>query len=288
MQCLTCFWIVSVIASLISAGCTTPTPPPVTERPEPRIRKPATVDSPTTANVHTTAFTPGHFQYDFQTHSITRVLAGDSTHLADSTHVIGILRATLVAGPTRSTVLAHVEADSTSVTTGNGTSVPVSQREVFTFTIDTQTGEVAPTNQEGTRDCMKDGMDRSPLYGREVLPSIPIPTVQTWTDTIHTSTCRGGVFLLITRIASYSRLPSPDSVSQLLRLTQFEITGNGRQWDQKVEVSGGGTSSDTLRLTGSPLRLHEVTGSSQTKLLFRTQLRVQEFIQTSTTRITLR
>jgi hypothetical protein len=288
MQCLTRLWIVSVIGFLVLAGCTTTTPPPATERPEPRIRNPAVVDSSMIANIHTTAFTPGRLQYDFQTSSITRALAGDSTHRADSAHVIGILTATLTAGPSRNTVVARIEADSISVTTGSGTSVPVSSSELFVFTIDTRSGRVAPANKEATQDCTKRGVDSSPLYGREVLPSIHIPAVQMWTDTAHTSTCRGGVLLAITRIASYTRLPSPDSIPQLLRSTQFQINGNGRQWDQKIEVSGDGISTDTLRLSGSPLRLREVTGSSQTKLLFRTQLRVQEFIQTSTAHIALR
>ena len=288
MQCLTRVWIVGVIGFLVLAGCSTTTLPPVTERPQPRTQNPAAVDSSTTANVHTTAFTPGRLQYDFQTSSITRALAGDTAHRADSTHVIGILTATLTAGSSRNTVLARIEADSVSVTTGGGTSIPVSSSELFVFTIDTRTGRVAPANQEATQDCMKRGVDSPPLYGREVLPSIHIPAVQTWTDTAHTSTCRGGVLLAITRIASYTRLASPDSMPQFLRSTQFQITGNGRQWDQKIEVSGDGISTDTLRLSGSPLRLREVTGSSETKLLFRTQLRVQEFIQISTAHIALR
>jgi len=283
-----CRWVRNAISLLVLAGCTSAPPPLITERPEPRVRKPAAGDSASIVTVNASAFMPGQLRYDFQTFSVTRALAGDSTHRVDSTHVTGNFTTTFVAGPSRNTVLARVEPDSISITIGSGTSTPIPSSEALFFTIDTQTGQVTSNYKEVARDCTKGRMDSSPIYGREVLPTLQIPAVQTWTDTVHNLTCRGGALLTITRVASYTRLQSPDSTSQLMRLTQFHITGNGRQWDQKVDVFGDGTSIDTLRLTGSPPRLRDVTGTSQTKLLFRTELRVQEFIQTSTTHIALR
>ena len=289
VRCLTHYWIRSAIAGfLLSAGCTTATPPPITQRPAPGIPKPAAVDSPTTVNVYASVYTPGRLQYDLQIFSIARVVTGDTAHRTDSTHVTAILTITLTAGPTRNTVIARVQPDSVSVTPGSGTSVPIPRGDPLIFTIETQTGQVTSTSQEVARDCTKGDTDSSPIYGREVLPSIHTPMVHPWTDTVHTTICRGGVSLAITRIASYTQLQSPDSTSQLARVTQFRIAGSGRQWDQQIEVLGEGTSTDTLRLSGSPLRLREVTGSSQTKLSFRTQLRTQEFIQTSTTHLALR
>jgi len=277
----------STIACLVVAGCTTTTSPRVTQRPEPGIEKPAR-DRSTPVNVDVSTYTPGRLQYYLQTFSVVHVTAGDSLHRADSTHLTGILTATLAAGRAHNTVIAHVQSDSVSVATGSGTSIPLPPSESLTFTIDTQTGRVVPANQEVPRDCTTGSADSSPIYGREVLPTIHTRVAQTWIDTLYTSTCRGGALLTIARIASYTQLPSRDSVLQFLRLTQFQITGNGHQWNQKIEVSGEGTAADTLHVSGSPLRLQEVSGSSQTKFSFRTQLRTQDFTQTSTTRITLR
>ena len=278
----------SITACLVIAGCTTTTSPRVPQRPRPGIEKPS-LDPSTPVNMDVSTYTPGRLQYYLQTFSVVHVTAGDSLPRADSTHLTGILTATLAASPARNTVIAHVQSDSVSVATGSGTSIPIPPSELLAFTIDTQTGRVAPANQDVLRDCTTGSADSSPIYGREVLPSIHTQAAaQTWIDTLYTSTCRGGALLTIARIASYTQLPSPDSSLRFLRLTQFQITGNGRQWDQKIEVSGEGTATDTLHLSGSPLRLQEVSGSSQTKFLFRTQLRIQEFTQTSTTRITLR
>lgn len=270
------------------AACTTARLTPAPERPEPGVQKPTAGDSSTLVRVSASPFTAGRLKYDFRTFSIARAVGGDSAHRADSSVVVGILTATLVADSSRNTMLARVKSDSVSVTTGNGTSVPILPSELLVFAIDTRTGRVIQTNQEPTRDCTTGGLDSSPIYGREVLPSIGVLTIQTWVDTVHTSMCRGGVLLTITRVASYTRMQSPDSAMQLLRSTQFHITGGGRQWDQKIEVSGEGTSIDTLRLGGFPIRLREVTGSSQVQLSFRTQLRTQEFVQASTTHIALR
>src|SRR6478672_6856932 len=78
VRCLTHYWIKSVIAGfLLSAGCTTATPPPITQPPAAAIPKPAAVDSPTTANVYASVYTPGQLQYDFQIFSIARVVTGD-------------------------------------------------------------------------------------------------------------------------------------------------------------------------------------------------------------------
>ena len=287
-RCLTRVWISHTTACFILASCTATTTPRVTRRPEPVPGKSAQIDSSLPVNVDASAYTPGRLQYELQSSSAVHVTAGDSTRRADSTRLTGIITATLVASPAQNTVTARVESDSISVATGGSTSIPIPSGEPLIFSINTQNGQVTPVNQQVRRDCTIGDADSPPIYGREVLPSIHARTVQTWVDTLYTSTCRGGALLNITRIAAFTRLPPSDSVVRLLRLTKFQITGNGRQWDQKIEVSGEGTAADTLRMSGSPLRLQEVSGSSEMKLSFRTQLRAQEFIQTSTTRLTLR
>ena len=271
------------------AGCTSTTRQPAVDKPEPTLQKPITTDSSTGRDVYATPYAPGHLQYDLQIFSETRAFAGDSVHRSDSTRVIGLITTTFATGSHRNTAIVRVEFDSVSVIRGSGTSVPLRANGSLTFTINTQIGEVEPTNQVRLDSCSKEDLESSPIDGREVLPTIhTLATPNTWTDTLSTSTCRGGALLRITRIASYTRVESPDSTLHIARITQFQITGNGQQWNQRIEVSGDGTSTDTLRLGGFPLRLLDVAGSSQTRLIFKTELRLQQFIQTSRTHIVMR
>ncbi len=273
----------------IVAGCTSTTRQPTVDKPEPTLQKPITTDSSTGRDVYTTPYAPGQLQYDLQIFSVARAFDGDSVHRSDSTRVIGLITTTFATGSRRNTAIVRVEFDSVSVIRGSGTSVPIRASRSLTFTIDTQTGEVEPTNQARLDSCSKEDLESSPIDGREVLPTIhTLATPNTWTDTLSTSTCRGGALLRITRIASYTRVESPDSTLHIARIAQFQITGNGQQWNQRIEVSGDGTSTDTLRLGGFPLRLLDVAGSSQTRLVFKTELRLQQFIQTSRTHIVMR
>jgi hypothetical protein len=277
------------IGFCIFAGCVAHTLPSAAKSSRPVTADPTLVDSSsTTSKASAILYQPGQLQYDLSTFSVVQALASDSTHHADSSRIVGILTTRLTVGPTHNVVTAVVQPDSVSLTIGSGTSVPIPSSAPFVFTIDTRTGRVVPNKQETARDCRQNRAESSPLYGGEVLPAIYVPAVDTWTDTVQTFSCRGGALLEITRIASYKRLQSTDSTPDLIRSTQFQITGSGYQWDQKIEVSGEGTSIDTLHLGGSPLRLQKVVGNSRAILLFRTQSRAQEFSQTATTHITLR
>jgi hypothetical protein len=270
---------------VLAIGCTSATTPQVKPSPASGQRKSTQADS-SALNPDRTAYALGRLQYDLHNSSVVLAIAGDSSHQADSTRLVGIVTATLATAPTHNTILARVQFDSGLVTHGSGTSVPIPPSSAAAFTLNTQTGQVA--HEEGAQDCTTRGVDSSPISGREVLPIIHAPAEFTWVDTLQTSTCRSGTLLSITRIEAYARLQASDSTLQLSRFTQFQITGNGHQWGQQIKVSGHGTAIDTLRLDRLPLRLREIVGSSQIKLSFTTALRLQEFIQTSTTHIVLR
>ena len=285
---LTCVPLECITVLLFLVGCTTAPTPRATPRPEPGVGNPAPIDPSRPVNLDASTYMPGQLHYDLQIFSTVHTTTPDSTHRTDSTRLTGVITAILVGGLTRKTVSARVQSDSVSVATGGGTSVSLPLSEPVTFSIDTETGRVEPVDKEVRRDCTIPGAENSPISGREVLPTIHTKASQTWADTVYTSMCRGGAFLIITRIATFTQLQSSDSILRLLRLTQVQITGNGYQWEQKINVSGEGTATDTLLVSGSPLRLQEVSGNSQTKFTFKTPLRAQEFIQTSTTHIALR
>jgi len=274
----------SIALSAIVAGCVAHKPPSTIE--PPGVVKSVAADSaPITPSISSTLYQPGELHYDLQIFSVVQAFGGDSTHRADSSRIGGIITTSFTTGPERNVVTARVQSDSLSLTAGSGTSVPLPNTGQFVFAIDTRTGHIMPNSQEMLQDCSQAGPESSPLYGREVIPAIR-SKVDVWNDTLQSSACRGGVVLSVRRIVSYKQ--SADSTLRLFRSTQFHITGSGHQWGQKIEVSGEGTSRDTLRMGGSPLRIQGVVGSSQATFVFRSPLRTQEFTQTTTTRIALR
>jgi hypothetical protein len=266
-------------------GCTGQSSSPssgVTGAPTPKVTPP---DS-TNANRISSAsiYQPGQLRYALQISSVIQASAGDSSHRIDSTRVAANVLASFAAGVSEEEITASVQPESLSTTTGAGTSVPMLPGVPLVFRINIRSGHVVPNN--APRDCDQDSV-QSALQGTEVLASIPLLARDAWTDTSTTATCRGGVLLILTRVASYTQLQSPDRGRQLLRSTRVSISGTGYQWGQKVDVSGDGNSVDTLRLGGLPPRLQQLTGSSRLRLQFRAPLKTEEFIQTAATRLSL-
>src|SRR5689334_24442923 len=97
MQCLTCLRV-GMAGFFIATACTPATRQPTVDKPEPKSQKPITTDSSMGRHVYATPYAPGRLQYDLQIFSVTRLLAGDSAHHSDSTHVICLISTTLAAG----------------------------------------------------------------------------------------------------------------------------------------------------------------------------------------------
>lgn len=271
------------------AGCAMHVPSSTAESPRTGGVKSSVADSsPIVSTVSTSPYQPGELRYDLQILSIVQAAGADSTHRADSSRIAGILIASFAASSRQNAVTARVQTDSLSLTVPGGTSTPFATADPFTFIIDTQTGQVAPNTDRALQNCSQISTDNIPLDGREVIPSIRLPRVNTWADTLRTATCRGGALLIVKRTALYTQTQVSDSTVQLLRSTQFQITGSGYQWGQKIEVSGEGTSTDTLGMGGFPLRLREVRGNSRANFLFQAPSRTQEFTQTAITHVELR
>ena len=89
----------------------------------------------------------------------------------------------------------------------------------------------------------------------------------------------------LTRVSQYradSFTPNTTLTAQILRTTNIRISGAGAQWQQPVHISGEGTSIDTLVIAGVPPRLHRLSSTSRVLLEFRSPIRTQQFVQTST------
>jgi hypothetical protein len=281
-RCLT----VALGLSMLGGCASQPSPPSseVTRRPVPD----ATSSDSTKGSASPSfgIYQPGQLRYSFQISSVVQASGGDSTHRVDSTRVAGIVVASFTAGSRQEEIIARIQPDTLSITTGAGTSVPMPSSPPFVFRIDARTGRVIPNDARAPNDCARDSV-QIPIQGAEALPSVPSSAREAWTDTSSAIMCRGGVRLVLSRVASYTRLQSPDSARQFLRSTHVTVSGTGDQWGQKVDVSGDGSSIDTLRLGGFPPRLQQVTGNSELRLQFRAPLKSQEFIQSAATRLQL-
>src|SRR5262249_15110872 len=143
--------VTSVIAFLFLAGCTTATLPSVPQQPVPKAGETISIDSSKTPKKGST-YSPRHLSYKLPTISLLSALS-DSSHRSDSSRVTAVLRMTLVAGLTHKTVIAHVEADSSSVAIGSSASVPILPIPPWAFTVNTETGQVVPINPEVIHDC---------------------------------------------------------------------------------------------------------------------------------------
>ena len=278
--CLTC----SVILSILVAGCTSRNLPPLNPGNLPTVSKNTPSDSTSNTRVRS-IYEPGQLQYDLQILSVVQASSGDSTHCVDSSQVMGIVSAMFVTGIRRDQVVANIHVDSVTLRVGNGTLTPLPASPEFSFTIDSPAGTVR--SQFLNTTCSADTV-QSPFSGLEVVPAIRAPIPASWTDTSETQICRGSISLKLRRIAFYTHNDSQAPSTRLIRTTRVQISGSGSQWDQKVNVTGEGISNDTLLISGVPSRLQSSNGASRVELRFQAPLRIQEFIQTTVTRIVLR
>jgi hypothetical protein len=135
--------------------------------------------------------------------------------------------------------------------------------------------------------------DNGPFHGDEITPSIPSRGAPLWADSSTYSACRGGVLLRFARVATYRRDTASasqlsDSLARVFRAVDLVVVGTGSQWQQAIEATGHGTSADTLIIHTKRSLLQSVSGTGRLELSFKSALRLQHFVQTTTTRITAR
>ena len=105
---------------------------------------------------------------------------------------------------------------------------------------------------------------------RVLFPSFPLPLGDgaRWTDTVTTTTCRGGVRLTTTAVhhytvdgeASYAGQPS----RRVDRVSELTVSGEGRQAREQVTTSGSGTERTVFHL--DPMAGRILYGTSETTL----------------------
>ncbi|HEY0969752.1 MAG TPA: hypothetical protein VGE02_02120, partial [Gemmatimonadales bacterium] len=123
---------------------------------------------------------------------------------------------------------------------------------------------------------------------RELLPSVPArlsPGVR-WTDSVTTTTCRGGVVLTTTTVHGYVVVgPAEWSGTPAMRVdraTTLAVRGEGEQARERVTVAGQGTGTATLHLDPTAGRLLDLRGSNRLELTFSGAGRTERVVQEGT------
>jgi len=283
-QCLTTYAVLSTF--LVGSCGPLPVPSPL---PSSTTSGKAQTDTSVAAPQQevSTTYSQGRLQYMLERIGFVEADSGsDSIQHTDSTHTTASISVTLT--PNANGILAEVQIDSGSLTSAGRTSVPIAPTEKLTFQIRKHTGQVLQTaNSTQRKECSTDSSELV-ISGIDILPVIPTAKVDTWVDTLESRVCRGGIPLSITRIETYTRSVSEPLRQRVIRTAQVHITGTGLQWNQKVEITGTGTATDTLNFGTASSRLELLSGQSQLRLIFISPIRTQSFKQRVTTRFILR
>jgi hypothetical protein len=276
---------------MLTAACvqpsSSPSPLPPSTHEVPAAHDSTRIGSGLAVNI----YRPGSMSYDYTLTSRIRSITGDSIPRVDTTEVSALVSATFGSSEGRSAYRAEIAIDSAVITsssiTGENRFVP---RRVQSISIDPESGKLQHVQVEPTSCTF--GQSEPPLLGDELLPVIPARDIvgRSWADTTRYQLCRGGVALLVTRVARYraqmdNPLPEGTAASiRVFRVSEVTFTGQGNQWQQPVQASGIGSSIDTLTIGGTPARLRSINGSSQMQIEFHSGIRLQRFLQASTVR----
>jgi hypothetical protein len=278
-----------VVVSLASA-CTPQRPSVVSTPASTSSSAPRSVDSvlaPTGSSYG--IYQPHDAGYTFRLKSVIQTATEDSIPRVDSSRLTAILSLKYSPVSQSRFIRGAMTTDSVALSTFAPLSAPtvILPNQSYSIDIDPLNGR---TTVNGSRQaCTQEGVD-GPFRGDEVTPAIPLSSTQTWTDTSTFTACRGGVLLHFTRISSYRRdaaLNSTmgDSVTRVFRAVDLTLTGAGTQWQQVVEATGHGVSVDTLWIRSTPPQLQAISSAARLELFFKSALRSQHFVQTTTTRI---
>jgi len=280
------FYTATALAALGCAGTSTQQGPVSVPRPISTVDSTSRVDSTTHRASLLQLFHPGNAQYDYRSVSLIRVTVGDTIPRADTISVSGLVGAKFQSvGTENLTIQASISTDSVVIRTG--TSMPLRfATQVDTVRIHTATGKVA-VQSFPTNSC--EVQTQEALVRIDDLIPVVLPTqVRTWSDTVARQVCRGGIQLQTRRVTSY-QLDSTTAELRLLRIGVTTFSGRGSQWNQPVEASGQSISTDTLVLDlTNRQRIQQIRGTTQLKLSFKSQLRNQQFDQSTQLFVQLR
>jgi hypothetical protein len=279
----------SIIVGML---CACATQPPRTESPVYRNPNSAKAqDSVHTSKVDDASiYQPGDGRYTLLLKAVVQSTMGDSIPRVDSSRLTAVLSAKYSFIPQSRFVHGVVTTDSVTLwnSTNAGAPAVILPNQSYSMDIDPLVGKVVVGHT--AQVCTQENGD-GPFHGDEITPSIPSSGAELWADSSTYSVCRGGVLLRFARVASYRRdtvsaRQVGDSLARVFRAVDLVAVGTGSQWQQAIDATGHGTSVDTLIIHTKRMQLQSISGTGRLELSFKSALRLQHFVQTTTTRIT--
>ena len=224
----------------------------------------------------------GQLQYNYRTQSIITTVAGDSGQRTDTISVTADVGINITSLGNQ-VIHASVKTDSLIVSRPGSKSdsrrLP-SESRGFTITTTNSGLQMVASDHIEQASCA-DTTTNWPIHA-DLLPNVPIShNVRTWADTSSLHECRMGVPLVVNRVMKYRFEDSGQVPYQLVRETEITFGGIGLLLAQEVKISGEGISTDTLHLSGIPLRLEQLSGQSQIEIEFQSKYHHQRFTQIS-------
>lgn len=272
----------ALLAATLAAACGGGLAPGTAAAPTPG---PAPAAAPPAASF---AYAPGERQLLFESRATVRV-ASDTAAATDT--VVTRIHATLRMAPGAARRALTGTLDSATVSAIGAAAVatpPLAAPIEFHGTVEGGTVRVAIPSDAAT-DCSSPA-GAFLAVARDLLPSLPARLVPgaSWSETVTTTSCRGGVVLTTTADHRYvvqdSIALDGRSAVRIARATTYRVTGAGAQAGVPVQVQGDGTGEGELRVDVSAGELLTTTARSTLRLTFsgagRTQSVVQEGVQT--------
>ncbi len=246
------------------------------------------------------AYASGERQAFFESRATVRV-AGDTSTATDT--VVTRLHATFRLAPaappgtaaTPGTLRGTV--DSVTINAGSHASIgagtpPLAAPIPFTGTVQGGTVhlDIAPSV---TTDCDSPAGAYLAMTG-DLLPSLPrrLAPGDSWSDTVTSTSCRGGVVLTTTATHHYvvqdtTTIHNDLHATRVARTTSYRISGTGAQAGVPVSVAGEGSGDGELLVDATAGNLLTTTARSTLNMTFEAVGRVQRVVQDGVQRLVI-
>lgn len=246
------------------------------------------------------AYAPGERQAFFESRATVHV-AGDTSAVTDT--IVTRLHATFYLAPStppetaatpgtlRGTVDSVTIDAGSHATVGTGTP-PLAAPIPFTGTVEGGTVrlDVPP---DATTDCDSPVGAYLTMAG-DLLPSLParLTPGDSWSDTVTSTSCRGGVVLTTTATHHYvvqdtAALHNDRQVTRVGRTTSYRLSGTGAQAGVPVRVAGDGSGEGELLVDVAAGQLLTTTARSTLNMTFEAVGRVQRVVQDGVQRLVM-
>lgn len=253
---------------------------------------PVPVPAPAAPEAAVFTYAPGELHALFESRATVRV-AGDTSAVSDT--VVTRLRATLrlASGPVPRAMTGTV--DSVTVLADRRTGATTAPRLPLPLAL-------AGTVVGGTvrlsipPDAAADCSSPAGAYlaiARDLLPSLPdrLTPGTGWSDTVATTSCRGGVVLTTTATHRYvvrdTTVLNGRPVTRIARTTLYRLAGRGSQAGLAVSVEGEGTGDAEIVVDVAAGELVSTTARSTLGMTFDAAGRVQRVVQEGVQSVTL-